>query len=111
MHLKKWIVLVTNPNRNAPQQSELKQKKNRGFKTASDGRLVIKDLSDSDDNAGGKTDNDDDEDDFDDALSSADTLPLSNRKRKSDAASLKSSASATSRLPMKYQAGGSGIHR
>lgn len=60
---------------------------------------------------GNKRDDDDDEDndDFDDALTSAETLPLSNdKKRKSDTASLKSSASGQAN---KYQAGGSGIHR
>lgn len=48
--------------------------------------------------------------DEDDALSSAETAILSNKKRKRSE-SLTSGFSNKSQPPMKYQAGGSGIHR
>jgi ribosomal RNA-processing protein 12 len=86
--------------------------KDRGFKTASDGRLIIKDDS-SDSDSGKKNklnfDSDDSASDVDDK-SVAETLVLSDRKRKR-AASVKSGISSVSQPPLKYKTGGVGIHR
>jgi ribosomal RNA-processing protein 12 len=86
--------------------------KDRGFKTASDGRLIIKDDS-SDSDSGKKNklnfDSDDSASDVDDK-SVAETLVLSDRKRKR-AASVKSGVSSVSQPPLKYKTGGVGIHR
>lgn len=93
-----------------------KGKTNHGFKSASDGRLIIKDSDDSDDEGDDKkkkknklpflgSDDDDDYEDNDDK--SVVSMKTDRRKRKlsgSDAASVTTSKSI-------YQPGGSGIHR
>lgn len=111
------------------------QKKDRGFKTSTDGRLIIADLSDSDDETPKKnvinlnSDSDSGKHNVlktlwcsafytvfllfildDDHKSAAETAILGNKKRKrSDLESMRSGAS--SQPAMKYKAGGSGIHR
>ncbi|XP_078033343.1 RRP12-like protein [Augochlora pura] len=91
--------------------------KNRGFKTAPDGRLIITDDHERDEKITNTkkrkapflhSDSEDDYEDIDDAESVAPTQNIS-RKRKCtdnfDNVSIKSSSTS------KYQAGGSGIHR
>ncbi|EFA09698.2 RRP12-like protein [Tribolium castaneum] len=90
-----------------------KPEKDRGFKTAPDGRLIITDddSSDSDsDQKKNKIDFDSDSDSEVDNKSVAETLVLSDRKRKR-AASVKSGVSSVSQPPAKYKTGGIGIHR
>ncbi|XP_011315321.1 RRP12-like protein [Fopius arisanus] len=91
--------------------------KDHGFKTAEDGRLIIKDSDDEEDEESTKkkkkklpflgSDSDDDyqeeEDDSKSLVSSGDTRP----KRKRKLSGSEASSVATSR----YQAGGKGIHR
>lgn len=86
-------------------------KKDRGFKTAPDGRLIIADADGSDSDDGGKAKKNkfaaSDSDSDDDNLSKAETEIMRDRKRKrSDAAS-----SVASSYNGKYRPGGSGIHR
>ncbi|XP_018335052.1 RRP12-like protein [Agrilus planipennis] len=95
-----------------------KTDKNRGFKTADDGRLIIDANDDSSDSERenkkrkkfislSDTDEDSEED-----MSSAETAILTNRKRKRNTTdSLKSGFSGKSQPPSKYKPGGSGIHR
>lgn len=96
-----------------------KKPKDGGFKTAPDGRLIIKDDSDDESEYTGRRKKDDfvslrlsnSEDDYsdldEDSKSVASSSAIPGRKRK-----LSTSTDATSvRPPMKYQAGGSGIHR
>lgn len=94
---------------------EKKKGKDRGFKTAPDGRLIIEDdSSDSEAEKNKKGISLAPDSDSDDGNSSAaETLPLTNRKRKrADSASVKSSFSrASSHGSMKYTTGGVGIHR
>ncbi|XP_039293238.1 RRP12-like protein [Nilaparvata lugens] len=90
--------------------------KNRGFKTAPDGRLIIKD--DDNDEGGAERrrftipglDSEDDDSDLDDAKSFVSGKSLGKsvpgRKRK-----MSVSSEVSSLPPIKYQAGGSGIHR
>uniref|UniRef100_A0A1Y1JYP8 Uncharacterized protein n=1 Tax=Photinus pyralis TaxID=7054 RepID=A0A1Y1JYP8_PHOPY len=105
-------ITATKPSASNSTTIEKKSKKNRGFKTAPDGRLIIKDLDFDSDSDSDKTkakqfskmkleDSDSEEEP---------SAPKTNRKRKrSEAGSVKSGFS--SHPPMKYQAGGSGIHR
>ncbi|XP_058797316.1 RRP12-like protein [Phymastichus coffea] len=104
---------------------------NRGFKTASDGRLIIADSdNDSADEMSKKKkkklpflDGDSDEDLGDDDMKSAKstktakstksnkTTEFMNRKRKLSTTEIDSVHSESKSLSSKYQAGGSGIHR
>lgn len=116
-------ISATKPSQN-PSQLQLSQKntektKNRGFKTAPDGRLIIKDQEDSSDDDTRKKKSDkinlksEDSSDSDDeeGASVAETLLLSDRKRKRSG-SVKSKFSSVSSQPLpKYKAGGIGIHR
>lgn len=93
-----------------------KKEKDRGFKTAPDGRLIIKDDSGSDSDGEPKTKTKinfaSDDSDSDDGKSSAETLLLTDRKRKRSTSSVKSGFSSVSSLPpTKYKTGGVGIHR
>lgn len=95
---------------------EKNRSKDRGFKTASDGRLIIEDDgSDSDDEKKkkGVVNLSSDSEDDDDNASAAETLPLTSRKRKRvDSFSMKSGFSGvSSQGSMKYKSGGVGIHR
>lgn len=97
---------------------KLKEPKDYGFKTAPDGRIIIKDEKHKDDSDTENTkrkrllsenDSDDDyEDDEEDAKSVASANPA-NRKRKHSASS--DTTSLRSYATSKYRAGGSGIHR
>lgn len=111
--------LATKPGQPSTSQpvQEKKKSKDRGFKTAPDGRLIIEDDdSDSDTDKKKKTtinfSSDSDSDD-EGATSVAETLPLTDRKRKrADSFSMKSGFSgASSKASMKYKSGGVGIHR
>lgn len=108
-------ITATKPNEGASQLLNKKPvKKDRGFKTAEDGRLIIKDDSSSDsetekrkkklkfDSDGSNSEDDD--------RSVAETLLLGDRKRKRTE-SVKSGVSGSSRPLPKYKAGGVGIHR
>ncbi|XP_024936269.1 RRP12-like protein [Cephus cinctus] len=95
-----------------------KQKvKNHGFKTAPDGRLIIKDNdSDSDNNDSKKSKKklpflgSDSDDDFEDEeTKSIISAATAERKRRHSGST--DAASTSTRPPLKYQAGGSGIHR
>lgn len=93
-----------------------KQKeKDRGFKTAPDGRLIIKDDTDSESEKDVKKDKINltlDDSDSDDGKSAAETLLLTDRKRKRSTNSVKSGlSSVSSQPPVKYKPGGVGIHR
>lgn len=95
-------VRATKPKKAAPElEDKSVQDKNRGFKTAADGRLVIKDDGQDSDNDAKNSDSSDSEDE---ATSVAQTLQVAGRKRKR-ALSVKSGFSST------YQTGGVGIHR
>lgn len=104
------------PQQNSINVQDIKAKKDRGLKTAPDGRLIIADDSsdDDDDNAkkGKFNFGSDSDSDFSDD-EGASTKILENRKRKrTDTASMKSGFSAKSSVASsKYRAGGSGIHR
>ncbi|CAG9862008.1 unnamed protein product [Phyllotreta striolata] len=108
-------ISATRPNEK--QQTVVEKKKSdrdRGFKTAPDGRLIIKDDSSSDEESDKKIRfeaNSDDSDD--DSQSKAETMLLTDRKRKRGNASVKSGFSSASFQPppMKYKTGGVGIHR
>ncbi|XP_076254422.1 RRP12-like protein [Rhynchophorus ferrugineus] len=111
-------ITATKP-RDASAQIETQKKpdklKNRGFKTAADGRLIIKDDDDDSDNENKrKFDkinlNSDSSDSEDESASAVETLLLSDRKRKRSG-SVKSGMSTFSQPPSKYKAGGIGIHR
>lgn len=111
------LLLATKPGVAATQSVvEKKKNKDRGFKTAPDGRLIIDDDdSDSDNNKvkkGVSFSSDSDSEDGDNS-SAAETLPLTNRKRKrADTASVRSGFSGvSSQRSLKYKAGGVGIHR
>ncbi|KAG5889831.1 hypothetical protein JTB14_023156 [Gonioctena quinquepunctata] len=109
-------ITATKPGQVPQPLIEKKKKENaRGFKTASDGRLIIKDDSSSDDsemdNKKNKLNFDSYSDSDDDTQSTAETLLLTDRKRKRNATSVKSGLSASSKPPMKYKTGGVGIHR
>ncbi|CAG9830042.1 unnamed protein product [Diabrotica balteata] len=89
-----------------------KPEKDRGFKTAPDGRLIIKDDSSSDSDDDKKLKFSDDSDSDDDSQSKVETLLLTDRKRKRSNASVKSGfSSVSSQPPNKYKTGGVGIHR
>lgn len=108
-----YLRVATKPDKKLPQLTEVQKKKktnDRGFKTSSDGRLIIEEQEDS----GGSDDEiklkqKDDYTDSDDDGDDAETLMLTDRKRKRDNASVKSGTS--SQLPTKYKPGGKGIHR
>ncbi|XP_057657541.1 RRP12-like protein [Diorhabda carinulata] len=96
------------------QQSVVEKKKSdkdRGFKTAPDGRLIIKDDSSSDSDDDNKLKFSDDSESEDDSQSKAETVLLTDRKRKRTGSSVKSGYSSSSQPPMKYRTGGVGIHR
>ncbi|KAL1502843.1 hypothetical protein ABEB36_007927 [Hypothenemus hampei] len=106
-------ITATKPETHVEQiQKKPLSKENRGFKTSSDGRLIIKDdKQDSDEDKEKKLKINFDSDTSDsenDEKSIAETLLLANRKRKR-APSTKSFSS--SGPTSKYQAGGVGIHR
>ncbi|XP_060526984.1 RRP12-like protein [Cylas formicarius] len=103
-------ISATRP-RPPPQEGGKKKDASKAFKTSSDGRLIIKDDS-SDDERDGKKSNVEvmDTSQSEDEASIAETLPLSDRKRKRSG-SVKSGLSAASHPPMKYKPGGGGIHR
>lgn len=112
-----FIVLATKPGQTASQpfQEKKKNNKDRGFKTAADGRLIIEaNDSDSDTDKKKKSINfSSDSESEDESTSAAETLPLTNRKRKrTDSFSMKSGFSGvSSQASMKYKSGGVGIHR
>ncbi|ENN83556.1 hypothetical protein HUJ04_001288 [Dendroctonus ponderosae] len=98
-------VRATKPRKTASAQAAPAQDKNRGFKTAADGRLLIKDDgldSDDDQKKPQINQNSDSSDSEDEATSVAQALQVAGRKRKR-AMSVKSGFS--------YQTGGVGIHR
>nr|CAH7732826.1 unnamed protein product [Callosobruchus chinensis] len=108
-------ITATKPGQTPQPLAERKKKeKDRGFKTASDGRLIIKDDS-SDSETDGKKNKlcfNSDTDSDDDNISKAETVLLTDRKRKrTSASSVKSGMSSASQPPMKYKTGGVGIHR
>ncbi|XP_050305349.1 RRP12-like protein [Anthonomus grandis grandis] len=109
-------ISATKPGQQNPIQGQKKLTKeaNRGFKTASDGRLIIRDydVSDSDDekNKLKINFNSDSSASEDEAASVAETLLMANRKRKRPS-SVKSGFSASTAPPSKYKTGGVGIHR
>ncbi|XP_067007465.2 RRP12-like protein [Anabrus simplex] len=85
-----------------------KKKKSSEFKVASDGRLIIADDSDSEEETTLKNKRvtaSDSESDAEDDGSSVKTGPIKRKRR------LSMSTDATSEPPAKYQAGGTGIHR
>ncbi|KAI4462006.1 putative nodulin-like protein [Holotrichia oblita] len=94
-------------------QIDIKKKKDKGFKTTSDGRLIIEDDDDSsDDGIRKKSNNFDSDSDSDDTQSKAETMLLTDKKRKRKASgSVKSEFSSSGQPLSKYKAGGSGIHR
>ncbi|XP_053976899.1 RRP12-like protein [Hylaeus volcanicus] len=108
-------ISTTLPGALNPKTQTLKPK-DRGFKTAPDGRLIITLNNERDDGEAKKTkkipflhsDSEDEYEDYDDTQSIA-TAPAINKKRKRnidfDSISVRSEATS------KYQAGGSGIHR
>lgn len=110
---------ATKPSQATPVQlltEKKKKEKDRGFKTAPDGRLIIRDNSDSDSEDETKKTKtikvDSDDSDSEDGKSTAETLLLTDRKRKRSTLSVKSSFSSVSNQPpMKYKSGGVGIHR
>lgn len=116
MFVNPILLSATKPGQ-APQIPVEKKKteKDRGFKTAPDGRLIIKDDSDSDDDDETKKPKinlNSDDSDTDDGKSAAETLLLTDRKRKRSSGSVKSAfSSISSQPPMKYKPGGVGIHR
>ncbi|XP_026293865.1 RRP12-like protein [Frankliniella occidentalis] len=103
-----------------------KKDKNRGFKTAPDGRLIIADNdNDSSDEEGkrkikgskriptvsdSESDDDNDQDNDGDAMSSRSGPTVKGRKRKLSA-NTDARSTTTAGPSAKYQAGGSGIHR
>ncbi|KAJ8910882.1 hypothetical protein NQ315_000513 [Exocentrus adspersus] len=98
----------------APTDDKKKKGKDRGFKTAPDGRLIIKDEDSSESDSEKKNKISltlEDSDSEDDNRSNAETLLLTDRKRKRGASSVKSGFSSASQPPMKYKTGGIGIHR
>ncbi|KAK4876177.1 hypothetical protein RN001_012599 [Aquatica leii] len=106
-------ITATKPHSNAAETIK-KQNKNRGFKTAADGRLIIADIDthDDSDTDKGKLKKFDklklDDSDSDDDVDTAETV--SNKKRKrSEMGSVKSGFSSIQ--TSNYKAGGSGIHR
>ncbi|KAF5291161.1 hypothetical protein FQA39_LY14403 [Lamprigera yunnana] len=114
--LNTCVFLATKPH--ARTSKIVKEKpKNRGFKTASDGRLIIEDLdgqndSDSDKGKIKKFDKLKLDDSDSDESGNAENLVVTNRKRKrSEVGSTKSGFSNSSQPSKKYQTGGSGIHR
>ncbi|RZC36936.1 RRP12-like protein [Asbolus verrucosus] len=105
-------ITATKPGAASQQTGKKGAERDRGFKTATDGRLIIKDES-SDSDTGNKKKfsfDSDDSDSDEDHKSVAETLVLSDRKRKRSA-SVKSSASSVSQPLAKYKSGGVGIHR
>jgi len=86
-------------------QEKKAKEKNGGFELAPDGRLLIKD-SDDEEEEDGRDDLEDEDNEGDKSLQD---LMSSSRKRK-HGTSVASSRKSNQR-PMKYQAGGSGIHR
>ncbi|CAH0554769.1 unnamed protein product [Brassicogethes aeneus] len=106
-------ITATKPGQEPKPTLTKKPEKDRGFKTALDGRLIIKDNS-SDSDSEKKTSKFNMEDsDSDDNNSIAETLMLADRKRKRSTASVKSgfSAASSQHPPTKYKTGGIGIHR
>ncbi|CAG9770255.1 unnamed protein product [Ceutorhynchus assimilis] len=106
-------ISATKPSQALAQlQAKKPKEQNRGFKTSTDGRLIIKDDSDDEDSDNGKSKlKSDSSDSEDEAASVAETLLLANRKRKR-ASSVKSGFSSVSTAPpSKYKTGGIGIHR
>jgi len=104
-------IMETKPNQSNTPMLE-KKNKDRGFKVASDGRLIIEDDSSSDSDIPKKIkthlkleDSDSDSD------GDAETAAVTVKRKRPAAGSTKSGVSSGSRPPMKYQAGGSGIHR
>uniref|UniRef100_A0A6P7FHR4 RRP12-like protein n=1 Tax=Diabrotica virgifera virgifera TaxID=50390 RepID=A0A6P7FHR4_DIAVI len=105
-------ITATKPGLVQPTLEKKKPEKDRGFKTAPDGRLIIKDDSSSDSDDDKKLKFSDDSDDDDDTQSKVETVLLTDRKRKRSNASVKSGfSSVSSQPPMKYKTGGVGIHR
>ncbi|XP_066153745.1 RRP12-like protein [Euwallacea fornicatus] len=104
-------ISTTKPGQIAVLNQKQVKDKNRGFKSSSDGRLIIRDDDDSSDNDTQKDKynfKSDSSDTEDEATSVAETLLIANRKRKRPA-STKSGFSST--LSSKYKSGGIGIHR
>lgn len=104
-------IRATKPNSNVVATKE--KKKDRGFKTSTDGRLVITEDSDDSDIGNKKSNKMDADSESEDDFKSAATLKLGSGKRKramSDTMSVFSGASSY-QPAMKYQAGGAGIHR
>ncbi|XP_043269034.1 RRP12-like protein [Venturia canescens] len=109
-------ITATKPGQGTAKKQQAKAK-DFGFKTAGDGRLIIKDESDDDDSDGDTkkkkkklpflgSDSDDDMNDEDDAKSTVSAKP-GQRKRKLSG----STDAASTKAPSKYRAGGTGIHR
>lgn len=107
-------------------EEEKKKKKNGGFKIASDGRLIIKDNSDDDDDEEGGDDAmtaaeakkrkymmmEDDDLDSDEENTFKNMVSTSAaRKRKMGGSIASSRKTGFTDASMKYQAGGTGIHR
>ena len=105
----------------AADKKKKERAKNGGFDLAPDGRLLIKDDSDDDDDDEGDQEMDADSDEESDGENTFKALLTSSRKRKRAGTSVASGATgrlsrattavASSERPMKYRAGGSGIHR
>ncbi len=104
----------------AADKKKKERAKNGGFDLAPDGRLLIKDDSDDDDDEDDQ-EMDADSDEESDGENTFKALLTSSRKRKRAGTSVASGATgrlsrattavASSERPMKYRAGGSGIHR
>ncbi|XP_052739088.1 RRP12-like protein [Bicyclus anynana] len=115
-------ITATNPAQKKRLPEEKKAKKDGGFRTAPDGRLIISDeLADDDDNdeprPSGDVDSDTDDTDNEAEESKPSKLLKPGAKRRyDDILSIKSGRSTRSRastvtVGSKYQAGGRGIHR
>ncbi|CAB3246003.1 unnamed protein product [Arctia plantaginis] len=115
-------ITATDPSRKKATEVKAQKKKDGGFKTAPDGRLIITDDAfddDGDDNQkpSGDIDSDtDDTDNEDDEPKPSKLLKPGTKRRYDDILSLKSGKSSRSRastatVGSRYKAGGKGIHR
>ncbi|KAK5645482.1 hypothetical protein RI129_006782 [Pyrocoelia pectoralis] len=106
-------ITATKPTNSDSVKIDKKLNKNRGFKTAPDGRLIIKDLDFDSDSDSDKVKANQfsklklEDSDSDEEVSS---IKTTRKRKRSEAGSVKSGFS-NHHPPMKYQAGGSGIHR
>nr|XP_022918045.1 RRP12-like protein [Onthophagus taurus] len=104
-------ITAAKPIQNDKQIVQEEKKKDRGFKTSSDGRLLITDDGDSKNEKKTFGFSSDSDEDSDDDKRKTEAILIGGRKRKrSEAGSVKSGVSSMSQIS-KYKPGGSGIHR